>query len=491
MSTINYRLLLVDDDTAFHQKMRVAFTQYYVFEGARSRDEALFQLNKHPPFDLILLDLNLNDHEDYRAGLNNIPIIAQQAPHTPIIVISNHRQAATIVDAVQKGAVDYFAKADFGDIEHIRFWQQRITQHITDARNRQQQQQLTQMVLSDARTDKVKTSPIDAFVGSSPEMQSIKKQLSIVAQQDTIINLLILGESGVGKEVAARYFHAQSKRCHCPFVAINLSAIPYDLLESELFGHKKGAFTNALSDKVGLLEQAQGGIVLLDEIGEISPNLQVKILRFLQDHCIRPVGGDRDLRLDVQVIAATNADLQKAVDTGSFRLDLLQRLKDYTITLPPLRKRKEDIAELCQFFTQKTLPQLANQAVIDRFMHYHWPGNVRELASTLRQTELKMVILAQAVATLDCLPAEMNQISPYSHHSTPLPPHHTELLNTLNHIEQALQNHTPKAQIAQQLNKTADDLLYFIKKKHFIQQPQLFAQYPNICKAYKLTFPPS
>lgn len=481
----NYRILLIDDDTKFHQKMRSIFGKDYEFDGAIDEKKATEKLNTNQ-YDLIWLDLDLA-YGDFRKGLENIKPFSELAKGTPVIVVSNDSRTSTVVDAIKEGATDYLCKGDFD----IDYWDDRFRKHIEDAKQRQKQAKLTQMVRI-VPPKHEKNTPLDAFIGNSSQITELKKTLQVLSQNYQI-SVLLMGETGVGKEVAAHYLHACSLRKDKPFVAINLSAIPRELMESTLFGHKKASFTGAEKDQIGLFQEANTGVLFLDEIGDIEQQIQVKLLRFLEDKIIRPVGG-KEIQLDVQVIAATNVNLKVSVEDGRFRKDLYERLNGFIVTIPTLRERKEDIEPLCQFFTQQKLNNIAEQSVIDRFYQYNWSGNVRELRNTLESMQIKALILNKDKASIDCLPEELRELKSYTipqitEQIQNKPKDNTgnaQMIKHLDFVENELKNNSSKSHIAQQMGKTADDLLYLIKKKYYPKNMQLFTNYPRICNAYNL-----
>ena len=250
----------------------------------------------------------------------------------------------------------------------------------------------------------------DRLIGSGAAMQTVCKQIGRVAPQD--VNVLILGESGTGKELVARAIYHHSRRNQAPFLAINCAAIPEPLLESELFGHERGAFTGADRRRIGKFEQAHGGTLLLDEIGDMAPGTQAKILRLLQEGTFRAVGRQRDHSADVRIIAATNQDLDALIERGRFRKDLYYRLRGVTIHLPPLRERREDIAELAHYFLFRfnrqlgTAVQSISPEALELLEKYDWPGNVRELQSVIREA---LIVSAGPTILPDFLPAELHR----------------------------------------------------------------------------------
>jgi len=253
----------------------------------------------------------------------------------------------------------------------------------------------------------------DNIIGKSAAMARVFEQIEKVLENN--INVLIQGESGTGKELVVRAIHYHGARKSGPFEAVNCGAIPEHLQESELFGHQKGAFTGALQSQVGKIEMAKGGTFFLDEVGEMTPALQIKLLRFLQDKIVEPVGGRNKIQVDVRIISATNKDLKKEVEKGAFREDLYYRLAVYPITLPPLRERKEDIPSMLNHFFRKYQKEtgkeirLVDNRVMDVIMDYDWPGNVRELENVIYRA---MVICETDTLQLSCLPPQLTRMLP-------------------------------------------------------------------------------
>ncbi|MEL6661298.1 MAG: sigma-54 dependent transcriptional regulator, partial [Bacteroidota bacterium] len=342
MSSKNYHILIVDDDTEFHQQIRYAFRRQFLFSGAVNEEQLLQKLGESSDFDLLLLDLVL-DESEAKKGLDLIPQIVSQYPELPVIIVTGDRSIDTVVTAMKLGAKNFLVKDDFD----FDYWEQRFTEVIEGSKLKQENRELR------AEVDRRRAEENEAypFIGESPQIQEIKRILKLVSEEPDV-TVLITGETGTGKEVAARYLHAHGARQKGPFQAVNLSAIQDTLLESTLFGHKKGAFTGASRDMEGYFSQANHGILMLDEIGDIDQNIQIKLLRFLETKLIRPVGSDQDVLLDVQVVTATHRDLAGAVQEGRFRADLFQRLKAMVIELPPLRARRDDIPLLLGHYFQ-------------------------------------------------------------------------------------------------------------------------------------------
>lgn len=366
------KILLVDDEEIILQQMRLAFEADYEVLTCSTEADALTTFKREKP-PVVTLDLSLRPNNP--ADLGGLRLVEQflaLEPTTRVIVITANNDETNALRAVRSGAFDYYTKPI--RLEDLKIMIQRAAR-IQDLQNKIQQ----------SRPD---TAPnFQGMIGKSKHMQDVFRFVERVASSD--ISILISGESGTGKEVVAHAIHQQSQRKENPFVVVNCGAIPENLLESELFGHEKGAFTGAHIQKRGKFELANGGTLFLDEIGELVPSLQVKLLRFLQDRKIERVGGSAPIELDVRIIAATNRDLEKDVGNRIFREDLYYRLKVVPLELPPLRERKDDIIPLAEYFLDvscrehrkppKTLSTTAESALLV----HNWPGNVRELENLI------------------------------------------------------------------------------------------------------------
>jgi len=339
-----------------------------------------------------------------------------------------------------------------------------------------------------------------AFVGEVAPIIEIKKTLEAVSKSPTT-PLLIMGETGTGKEVAAKYLHSKSARRIKPLIPVNLSSIPAAQLEIKLFGAVKGASSEALREVEGVFREANGGILLLDEIGDINQDIQIKLLRFLEDRKIRPVGSDRDIQLDIQIIAATHRNLPELVRQGLFREDLHQRLKAVTITLPPLRERKEDIPRLFQYyFGGYGVKEYFSPEVWQQLSEYNWPGNVRELRNTVQAMWLQQLIQEKHIIDVACLPEEIRHYDPTRAYLQSgadidllhLPRLHALALLNMQYIEGAMRvKNKVKHDVAEMLGfKSADSLLYDIKTC-FRDFPELFEMedtFPTIKAGYPQIF---
>jgi len=375
------KLLLVDDDEEIRTQMKWALTQEYDVLLAEDRTSALNAFQENRPR-VVLLDLGLppqpGSPEEGLAALSEMLTIDQL---TKIIIISGQSEKTNALQAVSAGAYDFLTKPV--QLEELKIILRR-TLHVAELERDYRELQAH-----------MQGETFEAFVGTSPQMQQVFSMIRKISGSD--LPVLILGESGTGKEMAALAIHARSERKNGPFVAINCSAIPETLLESELFGHEKGSFTGAHAQRKGRIESAMGGTLFLDEIGEIPLQLQVKLLRFLQEQRIERVGGRQQVHVDTRVVAATNVDLKKAIVDGRFREDLFYRLAVLVLSLPPLRERAGDIHVLAQEFLRRTAHAsgkdgltFSRDAVRALYAH-SWPGNVRELENRVKRA----VIMAE------------------------------------------------------------------------------------------------
>jgi DNA-binding NtrC family response regulator len=361
------RILVVDDDAetcTFLEELLEAPDRQFV--SVQDPDAALTRI-RHEPFDLLISDINLNAP---RSGLDLLRRFRSEQSK-PVVLISGFGTLETAIEAVRAGAFDYISKPfDIAEIKRI----------INRA--------LQQGVRQDDPPAEMPAGATGTLVGRTAPMLDVYKQIAHAA--DSSAPVLIVGESGVGKELVAQAIHSHSQRAREPFVAINCGAIADTLLESELFGHQRGAFTGAVVDHKGVFEQAGEGTVLLDEIGDTTPALQVRLLRVLEEGEVRPVGGNRSLRVAARVIAATNVALEQAVADGRFRQDLYYRLSVIVIRVPPLRERRADIPLLIGSFLEAACKRAGQQKrlsadALEALMRYPWPGNVRELANTIER----------------------------------------------------------------------------------------------------------
>ncbi len=366
------RILVVDDEENLRLVLRTLLTrQGYQVETAASGEEALKLVDSFGP-DFVLTDVRMPK----MGGLDLLSTLRAKRNEATVIVMSAYGNTDLALEAMKAGAYDYIQKP---------FRQDEVVLTLLKAEEREQLRRENRAL----RDEVLKEHKFEEFVAKSPSMQLIFRTIAKIADYKTTV--LVNGESGVGKELVARAVHRQSNRRGEAFVVVNCGAIPENLLESELFGHKRGAFTDAIADRRGLFEEADRGTLFLDEIGELPLALQVKLLRVLEDEKIRRVGETRDLQVDVRIIAATHRDLQQEAKAGRFREDLFYRLNVLPILVPPLRDRREDIPLLIDHFVARNNKRLGtNVQGLDtetrRLLYeYSWPGNVRELENTIER----------------------------------------------------------------------------------------------------------
>jgi two-component system NtrC family response regulator len=361
-------ILIIDDDTSLRRVLEYNLQEAGYAVGTAASGEEGLQLFEEVSPALVITDMKMPGMD----GMQVLKAIKERSPETLVIMITAFGTVDIAVEAMKSGAYDYITKPFNRD--ELRLTVAKALQFSGLAvENRRLKSELADR--SDFRS----------MVGSSSAMEKVFQIVSKVA--DTEASVMITGESGTGKELVARSLHAQSSRRNGPFVAINCAAIPRDLLESELFGHIKGSFTGAVKDKIGKFALAEGGTIFLDEVGELPLELQPKLLRALQERVIEPVGGTKELRLDVRVVAATNLDIEKAIGEGVFREDLYYRLSVIPIHLPPLRQRRDDIPLLLRHFCSKYgAPRVEfDKACLEKLSVYAWPGNVRELENLVER----------------------------------------------------------------------------------------------------------
>ncbi len=379
-----FRVLVIDDDPGVRDYMEALVSRqgYRVFAAADA-EQALAGLDDTRP-DVVTLDVVLPGID----GLETLRRLKQRLPEVPVVMLSGHGQARNIVEAMRLGASDFLRKPF--EVEELELAFQKA---LEKRALKQEVERLRGRVRGEA--------DLLLLAGDSPKMQEVRDIIEQVA--DTDITVLVRGESGTGKEIVARNIFHRSSRHDQPFVKVNCAALPSELLESELFGFEKGAFTGAQKRKLGKFEYANRGTIFLDEISEMHPSLQAKLLQVLQDGEFSRLGGEGDVRVDTRIIAATNRNLEIAVQDGSFREDLFYRLNVVTIQIPPLRDRKDSIPLLVDHFLQANGEQYNKEIrpltpeTLAIFMKYHWPGNVRELENMMR----RIVVLGTEQAVLD------------------------------------------------------------------------------------------
>jgi nitrogen regulation protein NR(I) len=369
-------LLVIDDEPSILHAFRRAFREPEVtLLTASSGAEGLELVAQRQP-DVVIVDLHLPD----QSGLDIFRQIRQRDAHVPVLLITGHGTTDTAIEAMKQGAFDYLLKPlELPALRELvnRAFEIRRLMHVPAVV---------------AEQEPVQESS-DVLIGRCPAMQEVYKAIGRVAPQD--VTVLILGESGTGKELVARAIYQHSRHAAGPFLAINCGAIPETLLESELFGHEKGAFTGADRKRIGKFEQCNGGTLFLDEVGDLTPLTQTKLLRLIQEQRFERVGGNETIQTNVRLIAATNCDLEELVSAGQFRGDLFYRLSVFTIRMPPLRERTGDIPLLIDHFLRRFGRELgkevtkADPQAVELLQQYPWPGNVRELQSAIKQALLQ------------------------------------------------------------------------------------------------------
>ena len=374
-------ILIIDDEKA----IRKTLTEILSFEGYKIEEaadgEEGFKKFKEKTYDLVLCDIKMPKLD----GIEFLQKAGEVNPDVPVIMISGHGNIETAVEAVKKGAYDFISKPP--DLNRL----------LITIRNAMDKSSL----VMETKVLKRKVSRVQEMIGDSAPIRKIKETIEKVAPTDA--RILITGENGVGKELVARWIHEKSNRASGPLVEVNCAAIPSELIESELFGHEKGSFTSAIKQRIGKFESANGGSLFLDEIGDMSASAQAKVLRALQEGKITRVGADKDISVDVRVIAATNKDLLKAVEAKNFRLDLYHRLSVILIHVPSLNERRDDIPLLVdQFLTDICSDYGIAKKVIDTdaiklLQQYNWTGNIRELRNVVE----RLIILSGKTITVE------------------------------------------------------------------------------------------
>ena len=385
---------IIDDEESIRTICTSALEDLFNVESFSSASEALLALNSNKP-DLIITDIKMPG----MSGLEFLNKVSEKFPDLPTIIITAHANIDNALSAYKGGAFEYLTKPF--DINEIRKLAIKATKTSKPAQNDVAQESNSEIV------------------GKAESMQEVFKAIGKISKTD--ITVLIRGESGTGKELIAQSVHTNSTRSNEPFIAINVAAIPHELLESELFGHEKGSFTGAQSQRIGRFEQALGGTLFLDEIGDMHPELQTRLLRVLSSHEFYRVGGQKPIKSDVRIIAATNQNIEALIKTGQFREDLYHRLNVFRIELPPLRKRKEDIPALVEYFLKKSADEIKSERkdieenAMDILNEYNWPGNIRQLENTCRY----ITVMAPSTSiTIDDIPDEVKNIEMITNGST-------------------------------------------------------------------------
>ncbi len=368
------RVMIVDDDLAMAKYLATHLGRRNFEVAVAASDQEALRIFRS--FDPILVLLDTTSSTDGTSGADILKRLKHIKPTVSVLVLSASKDPDQIFQASKLGADDYLSKPV--DPQELDV---RITRVLDNQRLFSEVTQLREQVR--------RQSDFTMLFGTSPKMMEVKMTIEQVA--DTTATVLVRGESGTGKEVVARMIHSESSRCEKPFVKVNCAAIPHELLESELFGYEPGAFTGATRQKLGKFEQANLGTIFLDEISEMHPVLQAKLLHVLQDNQFSRLGGKRDVQVDVRVLAATNKPLERAVEEGVFREDLFYRLNVITIHIPPLRERREEVPVFLEYFLRKysehygKRPAMFSEYAVSRMMEYAWPGNIRELENLVKR----------------------------------------------------------------------------------------------------------
>ncbi len=406
------KIWIIDDEESIRTICTSALEDLFTVESFANASEALLELNSAQP-DLIITDIKMPG----MSGLEFLNKVSDKFPEIPTIIITAHANIDNALSAYKGGAFEYLTKPF--NIDEIR----KLAIKATRASN--------------SYNGDFNNSTENNIVGKADAMQDVFKAIGKISKTD--ITVLIRGESGTGKELIAQSVHTNSPRSDKPFVAINVAAIPHELLESELFGHEKGSFTGAQTQRIGRFEQALGGTLFLDEIGDMHPELQTRLLRVLSSHEFYRVGGQKPIKSDVRIIAATNQNIENLIKNGKFREDLYHRLNVFRIELPPLRDRKEDINELVKYFLNKSADELKSDsktiesAAMELLNKYDWPGNIRQLENLCRY----MTVMApSATITVDDVPDEVRDLHSNSSNSTL-----NESVNTTLSWEENLSSH--------------------------------------------------
>lgn len=386
-------ILVIDDEKPIRDALsNILTTEMYHVDIAENGKKGLEMIQEHT-YDAILCDIKM-------PGLDGMEVMAKAtelSPETPFILISGHGSIELAVEAVRKGAYDFISKPP--DLNRLLI----TLRNAVDKNN----------LVIETKVLKRKISKTREIVGDTPAISKIKDTIAKVAPTDA--RVLITGENGSGKELVARWIHEKSNRSNAPIIEVNCAAIPSELIESELFGHEKGAFTTAIKQRIGKFEQAHGGTLFLDEIGDMSLSAQAKVLRVIQEGILQRVGGDKSVSVDVRIIAATNKNLPEEIEKGNFRMDLYHRLSVIVIHVPSLNERKDDIPVIAEKFLKEICEEngvkktFASDA-LEELKNVNWSGNVRELRNVVE----RLVILSESKITKDDVIAYSNPSTPVS-----------------------------------------------------------------------------
>ncbi|MBS0170271.1 MAG: sigma-54-dependent Fis family transcriptional regulator [Nitrospira sp.] len=455
-------LLIVEDEERMRRLFELVLKPAgYQLLLARSGDEALHVIQEHNSLDMIITDLQLGAV----SGMQVLEAARQQLPDVPVLIVTGYGTVKSAVEAMQKGAYDYISKPV--DNEELKIVIARALQVRQLARDNRT-----------LRAGLQEQFGFDRIVSVSREMELVKRLAKEVAATDATV--LITGESGTGKDLLARAIHLVSPRAHGPMVALNCAGIPEHLLESELFGYQKGAFTDAKKSKPGRFQIADRGTLFLDEIGELSLTAQAKLLRVLEQHVVEPLGGVRSIPVDIRVIAATNQELPDLIKAGRFRLDLYYRLNVYQLRMPPLRERPEDIEPILTQFLNQTRRERGSRIkgiapdALSILKTYAWPGNVRELHNVV---EWLTITCKQELVLPEHLPGSLNASPGHPSSTQDDSPSLLSLGLSVEEVEkamlqEALQKSGGNVSEASRLLKMTRNTLRYRMAKHNLSQPQ-------------------
>jgi len=425
------KVWVIDDEESIRTICTSALEDLFSVESFANASEALLELNSKQP-DLIITDIKMPG----MSGLEFLDKVSEKFPKIPTIIITAHANIDNALSAYKGGAFEYLTKPF--DINEIRKLSIKATKSSRDDNGA------------------ISNTSKNNIVGKADAMQDVFKAIGKISKTD--ITVLIRGESGTGKELIAQSVHTNSPRSDKPFVAINVAAIPHELLESELFGHEKGSFTGAQSQRIGRFEQALEGTLFLDEIGDMHPELQTRLLRVLSSHEFYRVGGQKPIKSDVRIIAATNQNIESLIKSGKFREDLYHRLNVFRIELPPLRERKEDISDLVEHFLSKSANELnsdvktIDQNAMKLLNTYDWPGNIRQLENICRY----MTVMApSSTITVDDIPDEVKSTHTIDEYDKSV--QNTEIVsweeNLSNHIKNVLSDQNDLSIFSREIEK--------------------------------------
>ena len=394
------KILIVDDEKAIRKTMReILEYESYIIEEAEDGLDGATKI-RDGEYDVILLDIKMPKMD----GMEVLKVALEHAPDTPVIMISGHATVENAVEAVKKGAFDFISKPP--DLNRLLI----TIRNALDKSN----------LLTETKVLKRKVTKTREIVGDSPSIKKIKETIERVAPTEA--RVLITGENGTGKELVARWIHEKSNRAHMPLIEVNCAAIPAELIESELFGHEKGAFTSAIKQRIGKFEQADGGTLFMDEIGDMSLSAQAKVLRALQEGKITRVGGEKEISVNVRIVAATNKDLIKEIDANQFRMDLYHRLSVILIHVPSLNERLDDIPLLAEKFVKEICEDYGvpkktiTPKALQELQNIHWTGNIRELHNIIE----RLVILSENKITEEEVRQFVPSVKPTSFDPTEL-----------------------------------------------------------------------